>query len=89
MNRVSGSQLAMARRTVGLSRRRLAEQAGTCWQTIHGYEVRGDTVLPPTDILNRLVGVLRGRGVQFRDDGLFVERAIPRSGTVIHSEAVA
>lgn len=86
---VSGSQLLMARRTVGFSRRRLAEQAGTCWQTIASYEVRGDTVLPETDILNRLVGVLKSRGVQFRDDGIFVERATPISRTAIHSEVAA
>lgn len=86
---VSGSQLLMARRMLGLSRRRLAEQADTCWQTIAGYEVRGDTPLPETAILGQLVGVLKGRGVQFRSDGLFVEKATPISRTIVHSEVAA
>jgi hypothetical protein len=90
MNRVSGSQLAMARRTVGFSRRRLAEQADTCWQTILSYEIRGDTPLPETAILGRLVDVLTGHGVEFRSDGgvLFV-RATPISRAAIHDEAAA
>jgi hypothetical protein len=90
MNRVSGSQLAAARRMVGLSRRRLAEQADTCWQTILSYEIRGDTPLPETAILNRLVDALEGRGAEFRGDGgvLFV-RAMPINRAAVHDEAAA
>jgi hypothetical protein len=86
---ISGSQLAMARRTLGFSRRRLAAEALTCWQTINLYEIRGDTPLPATPIVDRLVGVLEQRGVQFRDDGLFISRGVPLNRATIHSEATA
>jgi transcriptional regulator with XRE-family HTH domain len=86
---VSGSQLKSARLAIGLSRQRLAEQAGCSWQTIASYEFRENSSLPETAILARLVEALGGRGIQFRVDGVFIEKATPISRVGIHSEATA
>ena len=86
---VTGAQIKAGRLAVGLSRHRLAEQAACSWQTIATYEVRGNTPLPPTDILNRLVEALEGRGIHFRTDGVFIERAVPINPAMIHGEATA
>jgi hypothetical protein len=86
---VTGAQLKSGRLAIGLSRQRLAGQAACSWQTVATYEVRGNTPLPETAILNRLVEVLESKGIEFRPDGVFVQRGIPLDRTFVHGEAVA
>jgi hypothetical protein len=86
---VTGAQLKSGRLALGLSRQRLAKQACCSWQTVAVYEIRENAPIPETAILGRLVEILAGRGIEFRRDGVFIQRAVPISRVGIHSEATA
>jgi transcriptional regulator with XRE-family HTH domain len=87
--RITGSQLRAGRALVGLSRDELAARAGLCRHSIRKWESSSDAV-PDAMVghLSRALDVLEAEGVRFREDGVYVERAVPFC-TVVHSEARA
>jgi hypothetical protein len=61
MNQITGSQIAVACCSTGLSRRGLAKRAGACWQTIiKNWELAGDAPPRATEPLSGP----RGRGTR-------------------------
>jgi DNA-binding XRE family transcriptional regulator len=87
---ITGSMLRAARGLVGLSQQEVAQRANVTRPTVTVWEGSSDAV-PNANCraFGRVVEVLETQGVRFRHDGVYVERAIPRQGVTIHSEAVA
>ena len=89
--RVTGNKLQYARRLLGWSRQELARRSTTNWRTLRAYESSGD--YPPSGsiaALTRMVDALEGAGIEFRDDDtVYLNRAMPRAGVLVHDEARA
>jgi DNA-binding transcriptional regulator YiaG len=86
---ITGAMLRAARGLVGLSQQEVAQRANVTRPTVTVWEGSSDAV-PNANCraFGRVVEVLETQGVRFRHDGVFVERAVPRAGTIIHSESV-
>jgi DNA-binding transcriptional regulator YiaG len=90
LTNITGSRIRAARALANLTRDDLAARVGISRDCLRMWEHSSDA-LPPAQLkpFCKLVEVLQDAGVEFRGDGsLFYERAIPRAGTVVHSESV-
>ena len=86
----TGRQIFDARELLGLSLSALAARAGINRVAIRLYEAAGDS--PPdahTSALRRLAHYFESAGIEFRPDGVFLERALPLNRKLVHSEARA
>jgi transcriptional regulator with XRE-family HTH domain len=88
--RVTGNKLQFARRLLGWSRQELARRSTVNWRTLRAYESSGDHPPPATvAALTRLIDALEAAGIEFRGDGVFLERATPLGRKAIHAEVRA
>jgi hypothetical protein len=76
--RITGIKLQSARRLLGWSLQELATRSSVNWLTIRKYESAGD-YLPGASVaaMNRLIDALEAAGIEFRTDGVFLEKARP------------
>jgi hypothetical protein len=87
--KITGTMLRAGRVFAHLSQVQLASRAGIHRDALRTWEGSSDA-LPGAQYrtLCKLIDVLEGEGVRFREDGVYVERAVPFC-TVVHSEARA
>jgi len=86
---ITGCMLRAARGLTGLSQQEIAERAQISRPSLTAWENSSSSVPSAnTRALARVVAVLQAEGVRFREDGVFVERAVPLT-TALHSEARA
>jgi hypothetical protein len=84
--RLTGSQLAAGRALASLSRQELAQRAGLSYHSIRAWERSSNSIPEATySHLCRAVEALEATGVRFTDGGVYLERATPTAGTVLHS----
>ena len=88
---VSGAQIRRARELLGLSPGQLATHSGVNRITLRLYESYGDEAPSAQNhVLARLLNYLQGVGIEFRSDNtVFLNRAMPRSREMVHTEATA
>jgi transcriptional regulator with XRE-family HTH domain len=87
---VTGSMLRGARALIGMSQEQVASRAGITRPCLALWEQSSNSAPSASyPLLARVVETLESQGIRFRHDGVFYERAIPRQGVTIQSEAVA
>ena len=87
---ITGRMLRAARSLTGLSQQEIADRARISRPSLTTWENSSSSV-PSANAraLGRVVAVLQAEGIQFRPDGVYVERAVPLASSIVHSEARA
>jgi len=87
---ITGGMLRAARSLTGLSQQELADRASISRPCLTAWE--GSSASVPnanTRALHRVVSALEAEGIEFRPNGVHLQRAATSAGTISHSEGAA
>jgi transcriptional regulator with XRE-family HTH domain len=87
---ITGGMLRAARSLTGLSQQELADRASISRPCLTAWEgSSGSVPNASTRALHRVVSALEAEGIEFRPNGVHLQRPAPIAGTVLHSEGAA